>query len=106
MDRVPGVQRLSRLVEQHRIPLVVATLGGGLALLLTLLLLSEKPWQLEGGPGFFAAGPERPLRSNIRIGFYYAAALNAFLCVVLLLTATWWTRPLANGGPEVSAVAT
>ncbi len=70
-------------------------LSAGTALGALYLLFGPDPWSVEGGPGFFAEDRHRPLRSNIVIGLWWAAAMNTALCAVLLATHRWWTRPAA-----------
>lgn len=80
--------------ERHARTGLAVGLAAALAVLLVYLIAAPKPWALEGGPGFFVPDRERPLRSNMLIGFWYAAAVNAGLCALLLATVRAWAAPL------------
>jgi hypothetical protein len=74
-------------------------LGAALAALATLLVLSTKPWDLPGGPGFFGDPEARSLRETVMLGLWWAALVNAVLCAVLLATLRVWARPLPATAP-------
>jgi hypothetical protein len=72
-----------------------AALGCVLAALAAFLLIADAPWQVQGGPGFLAATRHRSFASNVAIGLWWAAAVNAVLCALLLATAGRWAAPVA-----------
>jgi hypothetical protein len=72
-----------------------AGLACALAALAAFLWLADPPWRVEGGPAFLAATRHRPFASNVAIGLWWAAALNAVLCAVLLAGAAYWAAPVA-----------
>jgi hypothetical protein len=77
-------------------------LAAGLAGLLLFLLLAPRPWDVPGGPGFFAREGDA-LHHVVQRSLFYGAALAALLCAALLATARLWTAPLAPApaGPRV-----
>ncbi|MDJ0786117.1 MAG: glycosyltransferase family 39 protein [Myxococcota bacterium] len=68
--------------------------GLGLLALAAFLVLAPSPWSVEGGPGFFAEDRGRPLRANVWIGLWWAAALNLGLGALCVASAPLWTRPV------------
>lgn len=70
-----------------------ALLALGLLALAGFLVLAPAPWAVEGGPEFFAESRRRPLRSNVWIGLWWAAALSALAGLALLATARSWALP-------------
>jgi hypothetical protein len=80
-------------------------LGAALVLLVAWLLGPYQPWRLPGEPGLIP----RPGQSRVHIvlvATWWAAAVNAVLCALLLATTRFWARderePLARTAPPRS----
>jgi hypothetical protein len=67
------------------------------------LLALPRPWGVEGGPGFFAAG--RPLAATVPIALWWATALNTVLCLLLTASAGRWAGEAAQAPPAPRARA-
>ena len=78
-------------------------------LLLLFLGFSQKPWARQqpsekGEEGIIQAAGQGPssasapaaVKHRISQWFYYAAAVNAMLCALLVLAAGWWAKPVAD----------
>lgn len=78
----PGVARARR------------AFGAAALALVGFLVVAEKPWRVAGGPDFFGP-PDRALADTVAIALWWAAGLNALLCLLLAGTAGLWAR----GGP-------
>jgi len=70
-------------------------LGIALILLGGFLLLADRPWEIPGGPVFFAVG--RRLQATVSIALWWAAAANFVVCALLLATARAWTAAPEDG---------
>lgn len=62
------------------------------------LLLAAPPWQLPGGPGFFAHEGDA-LHHVVLRALWWGTALAAGLCAALFATAGIWTAPVAPREP-------
>ncbi len=80
-----------------------------LALLLVYLVLGEKPWDLREDIAARLAQEKDPtLEQNIAVGLYWAAAINAGMCLLLLASSRWWGRDLdwKDSGERLAASPT
>jgi hypothetical protein len=75
-----------------------AVCAGAALALVAALVVAPKPWQLAGGPGFLAT-PERLLGQTVAIALWWAAGLNAVLCLLLAAVAPRWAGPAPDPGP-------
>jgi hypothetical protein len=75
-----------------------ALLLGALAVLALALLLAPGPWEIPGGPGFFASEHD-PLHLVVRRALWWSGALAAGLVAALLATFRLWTAPVAAREP-------
>jgi hypothetical protein len=69
-----------------------------LGALLLGLLLAPRPWDVPGGPGFFAREGDA-LHHVVQRALFWGAALAALLCAALLATARLWSAPLPAAPP-------
>lgn len=70
--------------------------GAAALALIGFLVVAEKPWHVAGGPAFFGP-PDRALADTVAVALWWAAGLNAILCLVLAGTAGLWAR--GDGAP-------
>jgi len=82
--------------------LLRGALAALLAALLLGLLLAPKPWDVPGGPGFFAREGDA-LHHVVQRALFWGAALAALLCGGLLATARRWSAPLPAAPPAPRA---
>jgi hypothetical protein len=73
---------------------LAAALGG----LLLFLLIAPRPWDVPGGPAFFAREGDA-LHHVVQRSLFYAAALAAALCAGLLASLRLWTAPAGPAPP-------
>ena len=79
-----------RAADQARA--ILALIG---ALLLSYLLLGDKPWGVEVMPGRLLK-----ISQYIAIYFWFAALGNLLLVGILAATASWWTHSMPAASPE------
>ena len=79
-------------------------LGGGLLALLVWLVGPLRPSLLVGAPTL-VPGPGQSHIHTILVATWYAAALNAALCALLLATSGLWMRPLRAAAPAAPRAA-
>jgi hypothetical protein len=77
-----------------------------LAALVAYLIFGANPWI----SGFFEkvdAGQATSLADRVAAGGWFAAAINATICLLLLITSAWWmaTSPLAARAADRNAAA-
>jgi hypothetical protein len=76
----PGVARARRICGLAAVALV------------GFLAAAEKPWRVSGGAVFFGP-PDRPLADTVAVALWWAAGVNAIVCLLLAGCAQLWAAP-------------